>query len=386
MKEKILNFLLIFMSLYLILSFFTWNTNKEVIDNTIKLTATKNSYTVPADVELNITNNTSSWVVIDTCKDLLVKKDTKVIVNKECWVINLKTKESTKIKYSNSYQDFYDIWEYFAVLKVNSKEVITKFDIEHKWFISKLFVFLFYAPIYNLMAYLLEITNYSLWWAIVIVTIIIRLLLLYPQHKMMVSQKKMQLIQPKIKEVQDKYKWNQQMLWMELMKLYKEEWVNPMWSCWLLLIQMPILIVIYNVIIWIQSQSNNYYLYSFLWDYNLINITDKFFWINLFEIWWVNWLVLSIIVALLQYIQVKLSLNYNKVDNKNLVIEKKKDSNDFQSLMPDPELLNKFMLYWMPIMIWFATYTFFAWVWLYWWIWTIFMIVQQLVVNKILKK
>lgn len=386
MKEKILNFLLIFMSLYLILSFFTWNTNKEVIDNTIKLTATKNSYTVPADVELNITNNTSSWVVIDTCKDLLVKKDTKVIVNKECWVINLKTKESTKIKYSNSYQDFYDIWEYFAVLKVNSKEVITKFDIEHKWFISKLFVFLFYAPIYNLMAYLLEITNYSLWWAIVIVTIIIRLLLLYPQHKMMVSQKKMQLIQPKIKEVQDKYKWNQQMLWMELMKLYKEEWVNPMWSCWLLLIQMPILIVIYNVIIWIQSQSNNYYLYSFLWDYNLINITDKFFWINLFEIWWVNWLVLSIIVALLQYIQVKLSLNYNKVYNKNLVIEKKKDSNDFQSLMPDPELLNKFMLYWMPIMIWFATYTFFAWVWLYWWIWTIFMIVQQLVVNKILKK
>lgn len=386
MKEKILNFLLIFMSLYLILSFFTWNTNKEVIDNTIKLTATKNSYTVPADVELNITNNTSSWVVIDTCKDLLVKKDTKVIVNKECWLINLKTKESTKIKYSNSYQDFYDIWEYFAVLKVNSKEVITKFDIEHKWFISKLFVFLFYAPIYNLMAYLLEITNYSLWWAIVIVTIIIRLLLLYPQHKMMVSQKKMQLIQPKIKEVQDKYKWNQQMLWMELMKLYKEEWVNPMWSCWLLLIQMPILIVIYNVIIWIQSQSNNYYLYSFLWDYNLINITDKFFWINLFEIGWVNWLVLSIIVALLQYIQVKLSLNYNKVDNKNLVIEKKKDSNDFQSLMPDPELLNKFMLYWMPIMIWFATYTFFAWVWLYWWIWTIFMIVQQLVVNKILKK
>ncbi len=191
MKEKILNFLLIFMSLYLILSFFTWNTNKEVIDNTIKLTATKNSYTVPADVELNITNNTSSWVVIDTCKDLLVKKDTKVIVNKECWVINLKTKESTKIKYSNSYQDFYDIWEYFAVLKVNSKEVITKFDIEHKWFISKLFVFLFYAPIYNLMAYLLEITNYSLWWAIVIVTIIIRLLLLYPQHKMMVSQKKL---------------------------------------------------------------------------------------------------------------------------------------------------------------------------------------------------
>lgn len=202
----------------------------------------------------------------------------------------------------------------------------------------------------------------------------------------MVSQRKMQLIQPKIKEIQDKYKGNQQMLWMELMNLYKKEWVNPMWSCGLLLIQMPILIVIYHVIVWIQTQSNNYYLYSFLSDYDLTNITDKFLWINLFEVGWINGLILAIIVAILQYIQVKLSLSYNKVDNKNLVIEKKKDSNDFQSLMPDPELLNKFMLYWMPVMIWFATYTFFAWVWLYWWIWTIFVILQQLIVNKILKK
>ena len=54
-----------------------------------------------------------------------------MMIDAKCWVINLKTKESTKIKYSNSYQDFYDIWEYSAVLKVNSKEVITKFDIEH---------------------------------------------------------------------------------------------------------------------------------------------------------------------------------------------------------------------------------------------------------------
>jgi YidC/Oxa1 family membrane protein insertase len=62
------------------------------------------------------------------------------------------------------------------------------------------------------MAFLLEITNYSLGWAIIIVTIIIRLILLYPQHKMMVSQAKMQKIQPKIKEIQDKHKGNHQML------------------------------------------------------------------------------------------------------------------------------------------------------------------------------
>lgn len=385
MKDKILNFLLIFLSIYLIVGIFTSKDQNQVVDNTIKLT-TKTSYSVPADVVLNIQNNTSESISIDTCKDLVIKKDTKLIVSDKCGVSEIKPSEKIDVSFSNEYQKFYDIWEYFATLKVNDKEVLTRFEIEHKWFISKLFIFLFYAPIYNLMAFLLEITSYSLWLAIIIVTIIIRLILLYPQHKMMVSQRKMQLIQPKIKEIQDKYKGNQQMLWMELMNLYKKEWVNPMWSCGLLLIQMPILIVIYHVIVWIQTQSNNYYLYSFLSDYDLTSITDKFLWINLFEVGWVNGLILAIIVAILQFIQVKLSLSYNKVDNKNLVIEKKKDSNDFQSLMPDPELLNKFMLYWMPVMIWFATYTFFAWVWLYWWIWTIFVIVQQLIVNKILKK
>lgn len=385
MKDKILNFLLIFLSLYLIIGIFTSKDQNQIIDNTVKLT-TSSSYSVPADVVLNIQNNTSENISIDTCKDLVIKKDTNVIVSDKCGVSEIKPSEKISVSFSDEYQKFYDIWEYFATLKINDKEVITKFDVEHKWFISKLFVFLFYAPIYNLMAFLLEVTNYSLWLAIIIVTIIIRLILLYPQHKMMVSQRKMQLIQPKIKEIQDKYKWNQQMLWMELMNLYKKEWVNPMWSCGLLLIQMPILIVIYHVIVWIQTQSNNYYLYSFLSDYDLINITDKFLWISLFEVWGINGLILALIVAILQFIQVKLSLSYNKVDNKNLVIEKKKDSNDFQSLMPDPELLNKFMLYWMPVMIWFATYTFFAWVWLYWWIWTIFVIIQQLIVNKILKK
>lgn len=238
------------------------------------------------------------------------------------------------------------------------------------------------------MAFLLEITAYNLWWAIVIITIIIRILLLYPQHKMLINQKKMQLIQPKLKEIQQKHKWDYQNLWMETMKLYKEENVNPMGSLWLLFIQLPVLLVIYNVIVWIQDYSNNYYLYGFLWDYKIDSINAIFYSIDLFKIWWTNWLILAIIVAILQFIQIKLSLSYNKTEEskKWVVLEKKKDSNDYQSFMPDPEFINKFMLYWMPIMIWIATYTFFAWVGLYWGIWTVFMIVQQLFVNKVFKK
>jgi len=55
-------------------------------------------------------------------------------------------------------------------------------------------------------------------------------------------------------------------------------------------------------------------------------------------------------------------------------------------MMPDPEMINKFMLYGMPAMVWVFTYTFFAWIGIYWWISTWFMLVQQIIVNKILKK
>ena len=67
-----------------------------------------------------------------------------------------------------------------------------------------------------------------------------------------------------------------------------------------------------------------------------------------------------------------------------MVLEKKKDANDYSSFMPDPDMLNKFMLYGMPVMIAFITYTFFAGVGLYWGVGTLFMILQQLFVNKIL--
>lgn len=54
--------------------------------------------------------------------------------------------------------------------------------------------------------------------------------------------------------------------------------------------------------------------------------------------------------------------------------------------MPDPEMMNKFMMYGMPVMVWFFTYSLFAWVGVYWWMSTIFAIGQQIIVNKVFKK
>ncbi len=56
-----------------------------------------------------------------------------------------------------------------------------------------------------------------------------------------------------------------------------------------------------------------------------------------------------------------MSLANNKpVAKKDVVLEKKKDAKDYSSMMPDPEVMNKFMLYGMPAMVAVFTYTLFA--------------------------
>lgn len=206
----------------------------------------------------------------------------------------------------------------------------------------------------------------------------------------MLSQKKLQAVQPKIKAIQDKYKGQQQKLGQELMALYKKEKVNPMWSCGFLLIQMPILFVLYRVIMEIRDPANAYYLYSFIQNFEIERIIHNFFGMDLFHTGMqapIQWLLLALAVWGVQYIQVKLSLaNKAKTTEKGAVLEKKKSWDGYASMMPDPEMMNKFMLYWMPAMVAVFTFSFFAWLWLYWGISTTFMIFQQLFVNKIINK
>ena len=98
---------------------------------------------------------------------------------------------------------------------------------------------------------------------------------------MMVSQRKLQAVQPKIKALQEKHKKDHQKLGLEMMELYKKENVSPFGSCGFLLLQMPVLFVIYHVILQIQDPSNAYHLYSFLTNYNLGNISYDFFGMDL---------------------------------------------------------------------------------------------------------
>lgn len=94
--------------------------------------------------------------------------------------------------------------------------------------------------------------NYG--FAIIVLTIIIKIVLYPLQHKQNVSMKKMQRVQPKVEAIKAKYKKartdaeQRQKMNVEMMQLYQKEGINPMAGCLPLLIQLPILWGFYNLL------------------------------------------------------------------------------------------------------------------------------------------
>ena len=97
--------------------------------------------------------------------------------------------------------------------------------------------------------------------ALLLLTIIVRLLILPLSIKQYRSSKQMQALQPEIQKLRDKYRDDPKKQQEELMKLFQKHGVNPMAGCLPILIQMPILIALYSAIL----HNGNIYSHSFLW-------------------------------------------------------------------------------------------------------------------------
>ncbi|WP_166245803.1 membrane protein insertase YidC [Paenibacillus turpanensis] len=106
----------------------------------------------------------------------------------------------------------------------------------------------FVFPISFLLDWFAELTGGQYGLAILFVTIIIRLLVLPLTLKQYKSSKAMQLLQPQMQEIRKKFKDNPQKQQEETMKLFTANGVNPLAGCFPLLVQMPILIALYNAI------------------------------------------------------------------------------------------------------------------------------------------
>ena len=109
-------------------------------------------------------------------------------------------------------------------------------DYGWAWFIAK--------PLFWLLTTIQKVvSNWGI--AIILVTIVVKSLL-YPLTKAQyTSMAKMRMLQPKIQEMRERFGDDRQRMSQEMMKLYKEEKVNPMGGCLPILIQMPIFIALY---------------------------------------------------------------------------------------------------------------------------------------------
>ena len=96
--------------------------------------------------------------------------------------------------------------------------------------------------VYNTIAF----KNYGV--AVIIFTIVIKLLLLPLTIKQYRSTSKMQEIQPLIQDIQRRYKNDKEKMNQELMKVYREHKYNPAGGCLPMLIQLPVILSLYWVI------------------------------------------------------------------------------------------------------------------------------------------
>lgn len=172
--------------------------------------------------------------------------------------------------------------------------------------------------------------------AIILVTIVIKLVLYPLTVKQVKGMKAMQEMQPKMKELQEKYKGNPEKLNKEMALLYKESGSNPLAGCLPLIVQMPILMGIFFAIRdypYVADQVT-----SFLWVTNL-SLPDPLY-------------ILPVISAATTYIQQKQTTTEGNAQT-------------------------KMMMNIMPIFIGYISLTFPAGLVLYWVVSNIFQIAQQ---------
>jgi len=102
-------------------------------------------------------------------------------------------------------------------------------------------------PIFYVLRFIHDYAyNYGV--TIILLTVAIKLLFVPLQYKSYKSMKMMRVIQPKIAAVQEKYKGDRDRLNKELMKLYKDQKVNPLGGFLPMILQMPVFVALFNVL------------------------------------------------------------------------------------------------------------------------------------------
>jgi YidC/Oxa1 family membrane protein insertase len=142
-------------------------------------------------------------------------------------------------------------------------------------------------PVLNVLIALSHLLGGSFGLAIIMLTIIVRLLTWPLNKRQLNSTKALQEMQPKMQELQKKYGKNQQKLQQEMMRLYKEAGVNPLGCLWPMLVQLPIWIALYQAIMraLATTPENLLDLAQRLYSWSIVNhaipLSSHFLWLDL---------------------------------------------------------------------------------------------------------
>lgn len=128
-------------------------------------------------------------------------------------------------------------YDRLAALKVGLEDIV-----DYGWF--KLFA----KPMFHFMNMLYRVFgNYGV--AIIILTVIIKVVFIPLTHKSTKSMKEMQRVQPELTKLREKHKNDSATMNKEMMELYKKHKINPLGGCLPMVLQIPVFIALYNVLL-----------------------------------------------------------------------------------------------------------------------------------------
>jgi len=153
--------------------------------------------------------------------------------------------------------------------RLNALNVQLEETIDFGWFIfgSLLPVRLVAKPLFYILNFIYQFSyNYGV--AIILLTVLVKLLFFPLTRKSAISMKAMANLQPKVNAIREKWAKDKEKMNRELMELYRTEKINPMGGCLPVLLQIPVFVALFNVlyvtielrnapfILWIQDLSD----------------------------------------------------------------------------------------------------------------------------------
>jgi len=216
-------------------------------------------------------------------------------------------------------------------------------------------------PMLNFMILLSNLLFHNFAFAIIALTIIVRLVMLPLTMRQIRSTKAMSALQPKLKEIQKKYGKDKQRLQQEMTKLYRESGISPLGCLWPMLVQLPIWIALYQSILKAVAASPE----------DLLGLSDRLYGLSILHesvplesgFLWLNlgrpdpFLIMAVLVGGTMYIQQKMAM--------------------VRTTDPKQQSMNRMMLWMMPLLFAFFTLQFPSGLALFWVVSNIIGIVMQ---------